>query len=114
MKVAVMFIVAELTTQVIYSDSPVSASDNRPESTTFQNVSMANENQVYPSMNDENSFIESSNDWMNRLNQQNRNMIEGDREMMQEGYDPNEVNPTSRFSTDPNLNSHWNSPNGKR
>lgn len=43
-----------------------------------------------PDMGGENKFIQESQNRYDRLTQENRQMIQGDREMMREGYDPNE------------------------
>lgn len=43
-----------------------------------------------PQMNGENKFIQESQNRYDRLNQENRQMIQGDQKMLREGYDPNE------------------------
>lgn len=71
-----------------YSDS--NSSDN---SNSFQNQAPYGQspyNQANPNANDENSFMMQSDTRMNQLRQSNQSMINQDRNMMREGYDPNE------------------------
>ena len=51
---------------------------------------------------------------MDRLYEQDRAMIENDRQMMKEGYDPNEIPPQYKTpAKDQNQQPHWNPPNGQ-
>lgn len=70
--------------------------------------------QSTPNMSGEDAFLEEAQARMNRLNEQNRRMIEEDRSIMQEGYDPNEVNPNYSSLPHQNEKPHWNRPNAKK
>lgn len=65
-----------------------------------------------PSMTGEDTFIQQSKERMNTLNEQNQNMIKGDQEMLNEGYDPNEIYPKPLKPSD-NQSPHWTPPNGQ-
>lgn len=62
-----------------------------------------------PNMSGENAFIQQSNERMETLKQQNETMIRDDREMMKEGYDPNEIYPSKNRPSTP----IWNPPSGE-
>ncbi len=44
-----------------------------------------------PSTSDENAFLNQSHDRYQQMHQSNQNMIQHDRKMIKEGYDPNEI-----------------------
>lgn len=104
-----------LTSQLGHTDFTLQASNGAPPSERDQNPNINNVDQFSPSMSGESSFIKESQERMNRLNQQNRNMMEEDREMMQEGYDPNEISPQySPPSNSQTQKPHWKPPNGQQ
>ena len=103
-----------LTSQIGIADFALQASNVSPLSERVQNPNTTDVDQFSPSMSGENTFIEESQERMNRLHQQNRNMMEDDREMMQEGYDPNEISPQYNPSSNSHRQQpHWKPPNGQ-
>jgi hypothetical protein len=62
-----------------------------------------------PSMSGEDAFIKQSNERLEALKKQNETMIRDDKEMMKEGYDPNEIYPNKKRPPTP----VWNPPSGE-
>lgn len=109
-----LILLVVLTSSIGIGDFALQAFNGTPRAERDQNPNTTEVDQFSPSMSGENAFIKESQERMNRLNQQNRNMIENDREMIQEGYDPNEISPQySPSSNSRRQQPHWKSPNGQ-
>lgn len=96
---------------IIYSQMAFAVSPSPSSNDTSQRTS---NHPFTPSTSEENAFIQNSQNRMNRLNEQNRKMIEDDRKMMREGYDPNEIDPQPHAPlNDQSQHPHWDLPNGQ-
>ena len=91
------------------SQQPGSGSFQAPAGN--QNPDIPGVDQFTPSSSGENAFIQESQGRMNRLHEQDRTMIENDRQMMKKGYDPNEIPPQYKTPVkDQKQQPHWNPP----
>lgn len=108
------FLLANLLSQMTLA-SPMPPAAKDPFSPAGnQTPSAANVDQFTPSTSGEKAFIQDSQTRLNNLYEQDRKMIENDRQMMKEGYDPNEIPPQYKTpGKDQKQQPHWYPPSGQ-